>query len=83
MILGSIYCPASSTTLNAILGTFGLTAMAREEASHFDVASLTRHSDPVVERDLFNLALTKLDAAHVDGALPRWTLLKKPRRTAR
>jgi hypothetical protein len=83
MILGSIYCPASSTTLDALLGTYGFRAVARDEAWHFDVTSMTRRSDPVVERDLFDLALVKLDAARIDGALPRWTLLKKESRLSR
>jgi len=44
---------------------------------------MTRRSDPVVERDLFDLAMVKLDAAHVDGALPHWKLLNKRSRRVR
>ena len=77
MILGSIYCQAGSGTLDAILAMFGLRTVKRDETSHYDIESMTRHSDPVVERDLFDLAVRKLDAAQCDGALPRWTLLEK------
>lgn len=61
----------------------GFNAVAHGEASHFDVTSMTRRSDPVVERDLFDLAMAKLDAAHVDGRLPHWRLLKKHSSKAR
>ena len=72
----------TSAKLNELLAKYGFRAVARDEPSHFDVTSMTRRSDPVVERDLFERAMVKLDAAHVDGALPRWTLLKKrPRKT--
>lgn len=77
MILGRIHCAVSKTTLNAILASFGLMAVPRSQPSDFDVISMTRHSDPVVERDLFDLALHKLVVAHGDGALPSWTLVEK------
>lgn len=77
MILGSISCQASAATLDAIFNTFGLQVIRRNGNPQYYVTSMTRHSDPVVERDLFDLAVSKLDAAQSDGALPRWTLLEK------
>ena len=75
MFLGSIRCAASTATLNGILGHYGLIALPQDLGSHFDVVSMTRHSDPVVERDLFKLAMLKFEAARADGALPSWQLI--------
>ncbi len=73
-ILGTIHCQVSSITLNNILANYGLKAIERD-TSQFDVTSLTKHSDPAVERDLFNLALGKMTTACRDGALPSWERL--------
>lgn len=74
-ILGTVFCPVSKPTLDAILMRYGLRADQRE-LSKFDVISVTRHSDPVVERDLFDLALNRMAAAHADGALPSWSRIR-------
>jgi hypothetical protein len=70
-ILGRISCAASAATLNSLVVAYGLTTIPRD-GSLFDVVSLTQHSDPVVERDLFALAMHRLGAARSDGWLPEW-----------
>ena len=73
-ILSAIHCQVSSVTLNNILANYGLKAVEQDQ-SRFDVSSMTRHSDPALERDLFALAMQKLTVAYNDGALPRWKRL--------
>jgi hypothetical protein len=83
MIFGQIQCRASTATLNSLLHSFGFQAVRADEDFHFDIASLTRRSDPVVEQDLFDLAVVRLKSAHADGALPQLKVVRAKRRRAR
>ena len=85
MIFGQIQCHATAATLNGLLHSFGFQAVRAGAGadSHFDIKSLTRRSDPVVERDLFDLAVLKLESAHADGALPQLKVIRVTRRKAR
>lgn len=74
VLLGTIRCRVSAPVLDAILVNYGLRSIARD-GFLFDVATMTQHSDPVVERDLFTLALQNLAVACADGALPKWQRL--------
>ena len=73
-VLGTIQCPVGSPTLNSILNRYGLKATERS-SFEFEVTSMTNHSDPALERDLFGLALRKMEMARADGALPVWRQL--------
>ena len=83
MIFGQIQCRASAATLNGLLHSFGFQAVRASGDSHFDIKSFTRRSDPVVERDLFDLAVLKLKSAHADGALPQLEVIRVSHRKAR
>jgi hypothetical protein len=83
MIFGQIQCHASAATLNGLLHSFGFQAVRTDGESQFDIKSLTRRSDPVVERDLFDLAVLRLKSAHADGALPQLKVIRVTRRKAR
>lgn len=83
MIFGQIQCHATTATLNGLLHSFGFQAVRADADSYFDIKSLTRRSDPVVERDLFDLAVLKLESAHAGGTLPQLKVIRVAHRKSR
>ena len=75
MVLGSIRCATNNVALDAILARFGFRTLPGNSDYSFNVVSMTRRSDPVVERDLFARAMHQLEAARSDGAIPVWQRL--------
>jgi hypothetical protein len=75
MVLGSIHCATNNVALDAILARFGFRTLRGDSNHSFNVVSMTRRSDPVVERDLFARAMRQLEAARSDGAIPVWQRL--------
>jgi hypothetical protein len=73
--LGTIRCPASKATVDALVSRYGLHANPGTELHHFDIQSSRRGSEPEVDSDLFDLALGTLRAAERDGALPSWSVV--------
>ena len=75
MVLGSIHCATNNVALDVILARFGFRTLPGESNCSFNVVSMTRRSDPVVERDLFARAMLLLETARSDGAIPAWQRL--------
>ena len=81
--LGTIRCRTNKATVDALVSRCGLYARPSQELDHFDIFSAGRVSEPEVDDDLFELALTVLRSAERDGALPSWSVVASDTRVAR
>ena len=77
-IVGIVWCPADTSTMNSIAEMAGLVAEPAEDPGVFYLRDTGRNPARDVEPDLFLAFAEKLDEAERRGVIPSWTRLEGP-----